>query len=466
MPKVLVIGDLMLDKYIWGSADKLSPEAPVPVVRIDSESFSLGGACNVAHNLVALGAKVSLYGAIGEDKEGEILKSLLVEKGIEAHCLVSNRPTTTKIRVMAAKHQMLRIDRESVNNLEPKLYEKLLKDISRDIASYDAVVLSDYLKGVLERSLTQRLINLALGAGLPVLCDPKGEDYSKYKNATILTPNKKEALMATKIPIRDHESLKAALEALQRISLVKYPLITLSEEGLAFLEGDTMHKIPTIAKEVYDVSGAGDTVIAALAISLAKKQNLHEATTFANAAAAVVIAKLGSAVATLAEIKDFLTPRRVIKEASEKIVPSLDSIKDELKGKRIIFTNGCFDLLHAGHVAYLQSARKLGDLLIVGLNSDASVRRLKGRERPINNQEERALVLASLACVSFVIIFEDDTPTRLIEELRPDILVKGADYEGKEIAGAQYAKSLRLIELRPNCSTTSMVGRIKAGGHS
>ncbi|RDU59478.1 bifunctional heptose 7-phosphate kinase/heptose 1-phosphate adenyltransferase [Helicobacter sp. MIT 14-3879] len=267
--KILVIGDLMLDKYIWGNANKLSPEAPVPVVCIENESFNLGGACNVANNLIAMGATVSIYGAIGNDMEGALLQDFLINKGIQAHCYKSNRPTTTKIRVMAAKHQMLRIDKESTQPLEYSLYEEIFDDLQSKITQYQCLILSDYLKGVLSHGFTQKLIKLANSFGIPVLCDPKGEDYSKYQHATLLTPNKKEATLATKIFIHNEKTLKDALLELQNISLVKYPLITLSEEGIGFLENGVLHRKPTIAKVVYDVSGAGDTVIATLAVCLA-----------------------------------------------------------------------------------------------------------------------------------------------------------------------------------------------------
>ncbi|RDU72962.1 D-glycero-beta-D-manno-heptose-7-phosphate kinase [Helicobacter aurati] len=458
---VLVIGDLMLDKYIWGNANRLSPEAPVPVVRIDKESFTLGGACNVANNLVAMDAKVAIYGAIGNDTEGALLQDFLINKGIQANCYKSHRPTTTKTRVMASKHQMLRIDKENTQPLESALYEEMFEDLQKQIRRFDCLILSDYHKGVLSYDFTQKLIHLANSLDIPVLCDPKGDDYTKYQYATLLTPNKKEAMTATKVSIHNDTTLKEALIALQHISCVKYPLITLSEEGIGFLENGILHKNPTIAREVYDVSGAGDTVIAALAIALAQKKSLSEATMFANAAAAVVIAKLGSAVATLAEINDFLTPRRAIKDAESKIIDNIDSLKENIKNKKIVFTNGCFDILHAGHVSYLQKARKLGDVLIVGVNSDDSVKKLKGELRPITAQEDRALILASLACVSYVIIFEEETPLKLIAQIMPDILVKGADYKDKEIVGAQYAKQVELIEFLSERSTTTIINKIK-----
>ncbi len=459
---IIIIGDLMLDKYIWGSANKLSPEAPVPVVRIEKEDFSLGGACNVANNLIAMDSQVSIYGAIGNDAEGLLLRDCLINKGIQAHCYKSNRPTTIKTRVMSVKHQMLRIDKEATHNLEPNIYEEMFESIQSTIVQYDCMILSDYLKGVLSDSFTQKLIKLANSFAIPVLCDPKGTNYAKYKNATLLTPNKKEAMEATGITICDDITLSDCLKELRTLCHVSYPLITLSEDGIGYLDSnEVLHKKPTIAREVYDVSGAGDTVIAALALQLAQGANLSQATTFANAAAAVVIGKLGSATASLGEIQDFLAPRRVIKDAKSKIIAHLSDIEDILQHKKVVFTNGCFDILHYGHVSYLEKARKLGDVLIVGLNSDESVRRLKGNSRPINAQHDRAMVLAGLACVSYVIIFDTDTPENLIAKIRPSVLVKGADYANKEVVGAKYAKSVELIDFIEERSTTHIIKKIQ-----
>ncbi len=460
--KILVIGDLMLDKYVWGNADRLSPESPVPIVKIQEESISLGGACNVANNLVAMDAEVSIYGVIGNDIEGSLLHDFLVSKGISTHCYKSNRPTTTKTRIMASKHQMLRVDKESNSPLESKIYEEMFDHIQNNITQYHCVILSDYLKGVLNQIFTQKLIKLANDNNIPILCDPKGNDYSKYKNSTLLTPNKKEAMEATKITIKNDKTLLNALMKLKKICLLKYPLITLSEEGIGYLDEDNaLNKRPTIAKEVYDVSGAGDTVIAALALKLAQGYDIDFAIKFANAAAAVVIGKIGSATATIREINDFLAPKRILRDAESKIIYNIESISDVINAKKIVFTNGCFDILHYGHVSYLEKARKLGDILIVGLNSDLSVKRLKGDSRPINTQEDRAFILASLASVSYVVIFNEDTPEKLISKICPDVLVKGADYKGKEIVGSKYAKSIKLIDFIDNKSTSNIIKKIK-----
>lgn len=460
--KILVVGDLMLDKYIWGSANRLSPEAPVPIVKIEEENFSLGGACNVANNLIAMEAFVSIYGVVGNDIEGDLLRDFLVNKGIDSNCYKSNRPTTTKMRIMASKHQMLRLDKENNNPLESKIYEAMFEDIQKNIAKYHCMILSDYLKGVLSADFTQKLIKLANSFDIPVLCDPKGSDYAKYKHATLLTPNKKEAIEATHVDISNDNTLLEALQKMSKICSVTYPLITLSEDGIAYLGNDgNLHKKPTIAKEVYDVSGAGDTVIAALALQFAKGKSIQEATIFANAAAAVVIGKIGSATATLKEIQDYLAPKRILRDAKSKIIVDFLEIKEHISGKKIVFTNGCFDILHYGHVSYLEKARKLGEVLIVGLNSDDSIKRLKGKDRPINTQVDRAFILASLACVSYVIIFNEDTPENLISKIKPNVLVKGADYKDKVVVGSKYADSVEFIEFINNKSTTNIINKIQ-----
>ncbi|RDU64076.1 bifunctional heptose 7-phosphate kinase/heptose 1-phosphate adenyltransferase [Helicobacter didelphidarum] len=457
----IIIGDLILDKYIWGNAHKLSPEAPVPVVRVEKESFNLGGACNVANNLIAMNAKATIYGVVGNDMEGSLLHDFLLNKGIESHCYKSNRPTTTKTRIMSSKHQMLRIDKESTGNLEHEIYEEMFDSIQSNITKYHCMILSDYLKGVLSGGFTQKLIKLALSFDIPVLCDPKGNDYSKYKNATLLTPNKKEAMEATHITIHNDKTLHDALNKLQKTYHVRYPLITLSEDGIGYLDNGIFHKKPTIAKEVYDVSGAGDTVIAALALQLAQRKTLDDATAFANAAAAVVIGKIGSATATLDEIEEVLKSHPLVHDIESKIIVDIDDIDKIIKNKKVVFTNGCFDILHYGHVKYLEEARKLGDILIVGLNSDSSVQRLKGDFRPINPQQDRAFILAGLTCVDYIILFEDDTPENLIAQIRPNVLVKGGDYADKKVIGSEYAQSVKLIDFIDDKSTTNIIKKIQ-----
>lgn len=455
-PKILVVGDLMLDHYILGDCSRVSPEAPVQVVEVKKEQNRLGGACNVAHNLISLGAKVELCGVIGEDRAGEELLSQAKELGIGTSHIYqdSQRQTTQKSRVLVSNQQILRVDREDRGDVSSEVLSQIFNTIAKEIESFDGVILSDYGKGVLSEKMTRELITLANQHQKIILCDPKGSDYSKYKNATLLTPNKKEAKEATGIEIDNPETLLLALNSLKNQCSLVYPLITLSEDGIGILENEELQVFPTLAQEVYDVTGAGDTVIASLCFALSQGKSIQEACKFANSAAAVVVAKVGSATATQEEIYLFSQDSGV----ESKI---LSSPKDLPQNANIVFTNGCFDILHKGHVSYLQKAKELGDILVVGLNSDRSVKALKGEERPINSQEDRAYLLASLECVDFVIIFDELTPYELIKEISPSVLVKGADYEGKEVVGSEFAKEVRLLEFVEGKSTTNIIKKIK-----
>lgn len=459
-PRILVVGDLMIDHYIWGKCDRISPEAPVQVINVKEENNRLGGACNVAANLISFGANVGLSGVIGKDKSGEWLLKECERIGINIDSIVldSTRPTTQKSRILVNAHQVLRVDREESIKINDEIKNELIENLKYRLKDFDAIILSDYNKGVLRNDLISDLINLANSENKPILVDPKGNDYSKYKNATLLTPNKLEASKATNIEITDDETLKKAMIELQKIANLKISIVTLSEEGIAILDRGNLTKMPTIAKEVYDVTGAGDTSIAALAYSLSLGLDIYEACKFANAAAAVVVGKVGSATANLKEINDFLhygsNTKIINKDELARILPSL-------KGKKIVFSNGCFDILHAGHVSYLNKAKKLGDVLILGLNSDESVKKLKGDSRPINNELDRASVLAGLESVDFVVIFNEETPLELVKLVKPEILVKGADYEGKEVVGSEFANEVKLIDFVNGKSTSNIINKIK-----
>ncbi|WP_066388926.1 D-glycero-beta-D-manno-heptose-7-phosphate kinase [Helicobacter himalayensis] len=465
-PRILVVGDLMIDHYIWGDCNRISPEAPVQVVNVKSESNRFGGSCNVVNNLIALGAKVSVCGVVGEDSDGiwlvETLESLGV--GIEHIFIDPSRPTTKKSRVVISNQQVLRVDRESSTPVDSTLLKKVREDLDFLLSGVDCVIISDYDKGLLNYDFTQHIISLARSENKPVLCDPKGVDYSKYRGATLLTPNKKEASLATNIPIVDDESLLQAGSALKKMCELSISLITLSEDGIGIID-KSLTKIPTYAQEVYDVTGAGDTVIAALGFALSSGLDIYKASEFANVAAAVVVGKVGSASATHIEIERYLHSHQN-KESNkvfnkEQVKCALDSLKSTNKESKIVFTNGCFDILHRGHIQYLRQARALGDVLIVGLNSDASVSALKGADRPINPQDDRAFLLANLECVDFVVIFDEETPKELIRFLAPDILVKGADYEGKELAGSEYVKEVKLLPFVEGKSSTKIIEKIK-----
>ena len=465
IPKILVIGDLMIDHYLWGNCSRISPEAPVQVVDIKKETTVLGGAGNVVNNLRALGANVTVMSVIGNDEVASELSMMLDNLGCERFLILDDkRKTTKKSRIIASHQQVVRYDRESKNEIDMESEKSLNIKVFETIHEYDLVILSDYGKGVLTETLVNRIIFAANGANIKVLIDPKGDDYSKYKGAYLLTPNKAEATLATGIDIIDDSSLMAALKKLRDVADLSIPMITLSEDGIAILVNEKIIKKPTVAREVYDVTGAGDTVIASLGYSLAKNDNIEKSVEFANLAAGVVVGKLGSATATIDEIEEYKsTLHKSSIESHIKTFDEITSIVDRLKGKgkKIVFTNGCFDILHRGHVSYLDVAKSFGDVLILGLNSDDSVRRLKGDSRPINNQEDRGFILAALESVDYVVNFYEDTPYELIKLIKPDVLVKGADYEDKEVVGSDIASEVRLVTFIDGKSTTSTIDKIK-----
>lgn len=464
-PNILVIGDLMIDHYLWGSCDRISPEAPVQVVNVKKESSVLGGAGNVINNLFTLGATVDVISVIGDDNVANELKSLLEKIKISTSNLIveNNRKTSKKSRLIASQQQVLRYDMESIDDINEESHKKIVSNLEKNIKKYSSIILSDYGKGVLTTKLTQDIINIANKNGVKVLVDPKGKDYSKYKGSYTLTPNKKEAQEATNIDIKDENSLINALKNLKEKCDLEVSLITLSEQGIAIFDENLTIK-PTVAREVYDVTGAGDTVIASIAFALGNDLNINEAVSFANLAAGVVVGKLGSATTTLDEIYEYESSLHKSNSNShiktfeeiEKLVSKLHNL-----GKKIVFTNGCFDILHVGHVKYLEEARSYGDVLILGLNADSSVKKLKGDSRPINNQDDRAYILASLESVDYVVIFEEETPYELIKLIKPHVLVKGGDYEGKDVVGQDIADELKLVKFVDGKSTTNTIKRIQ-----
>lgn len=466
-PKILVIGDLMIDHYVWGSCERISPEAPVQVVDVKNESNRLGGACNVAHNLIALNAQVFVCGVVGNDDTGLWLGDKLESIGVDISYLFvdTSRPTTKKTRVIIANQQVLRIDRESKAPIDSSIQIDIMQRLHAVLDEVDCIIISDYGKGLLNDELTQFVITYAKKKSKFVLCDPKGKDYSKYRGATLLTPNKKEAELATDIIISNEESLIRAGMTLKNKCQLDISLITLSEDGIGIFANDAMERIPTRAKEVYDVTGAGDTVIAALGFALSSGCDILQACEFANAAAAVVVGKVGSAVATHNEILQYAhtQPSNLQQHIESKIISKENLLKilKTLKQNKIVFTNGCFDILHIGHLNYLNHARDLGGLLIVGLNDDDSIKRLKGKERPINPLNNRALMLAGLECVDYVVSFSEDTPLELIKAIQPDVLVKGGDYHNKEVVGSEYAKEVILIDFVEGYSTSNIIDSIQ-----
>ena len=464
-PNILVIGDLMIDHYLWGSCDRISPEAPVQVVNVKKESSVLGGAGNVINNLVTLGSVVDVISVIGNDSVANELKSLLEKIDVPTSNLVveNNRKTSKKSRLIASQQQVLRYDMESIDDINENSHKQIIQTLEKNIDKYSSIILSDYGKGVLTTNLTKEIIKIANKNSIKVLVDPKGKDYSKYKGSYTLTPNKKEAMEATNIDIKDESSLIEALKSLKTQCDLEVSLITLSEQGIAIFDDELTIK-PTVAREVYDVTGAGDTVIASIAFALGNNLDIKDAIYFANLAAGVVVGKIGSATTTLDEIYEY--EYSLHKSNSTSHIKTFDEIKTlssklHNQGKKIVFTNGCFDILHVGHVKYLEVAKSYGDVLILGLNADSSVKKLKGPTRPINTQDDRAYILASLESVDYVVIFEEETPYELIKLIKPHVLVKGGDYEGKEVVGQDIADELKLVQFVDGKSTTNTIKRIQ-----
>jgi len=464
-PNVLVIGDLIVDQYLWGSCQRISPEAPVQVIDVDRESTVLGGAGNVVNNLKKLGAQVDIVSVVGNCRISNELKKLLEDIKVHTKFLITqkNRISSKKTRIIASQQQVVRYDRESSDDIDAESQKTIIKTFNNIVNDYEVILLSDYGKGVLTNQLTQSLINTAKKYNKKVLVDPKGINYLKYKGAFLLTPNKKEASIATKINIVDDASLTDALVELKSICNLDISLVTLSEDGIAIYDGK-LRTHPTTAKEVFDVTGAGDTVLASLGFAIACGYSIDESVAFSNLAGGVVVGKIGSATATINEIIEYESSLN--KSSSNKHIKSRIEIASlsrelKLKGKKIVFTNGCFDLLHAGHISYLETAKNFGDILILGLNSDRSVTSLKGMGRPINLEADRAYILAALEVVDYVVIFDEDTPYELIKSIKPHILVKGGDYEGKEVVGQDIADELKLVEFVHGKSSTKTIEKIK-----
>jgi D-beta-D-heptose 7-phosphate kinase/D-beta-D-heptose 1-phosphate adenosyltransferase len=469
--RVLVLGDVMLDRFLSGTVERISPEAPVPVLRIERESAMLGGAGNVLRNLRALGASARLLAVVGDDAAGQDVRRLVEESGARSEDVLieAGRGTTIKERFSALGQQLLRTDRECRPRLDSQTRVALLGRVERALAESDVLIVSDYGKGVLDRETLDTVIQHARGRGLPVIVDPKGRDFTLYKGASLVTPNRRELSEAAG---QACDSLDAVASAAQEViyrSGVDAILATLSGEGMLLVEGarEPRH-FPAEAREVYDVSGAGDTVVAALAAGLGAGFDIAEAVSLANLAAGVVVGKRGTATAEPDEILRAFHAARLLR-AESKLADADTAVGIvegwRAAGLRVAFTNGVFDLLHPGHVSLLQQARAAADRLVVGMNSDASVRRLKGETRPIQDETARAAVLASMAPVDLVVVFGEDTPLELIEALKPDLLVKGADYTRDTVVGADIVEAhggrVLLAELTPGQSTTNTIKRLK-----
>jgi len=461
--RVLVLGDLMLDRYWQGSTARISPEAPVPVVSIEEQSARIGGAGNVAMNVTSLGASARLFGVIGNDEQGRELAGLLAATGIEERCLrLDAIPTTTKLRVLSLHQQLIRLDFEQPHHdleLDP-----LLADYRDSLADVDVVILSDYGKGVLARP--QAFIEAARAQQRPVLVDPKREDFSDYAGATLLTPNRRE-FEAVVGPWRDDAGLEERARAVIARHRLEALLITRGGEGMTLVPGQGPARyFPAHAREVYDVTGAGDTVIATLATALGSGLALEQAVEIAGKAAAIVVGRVGTASVSVEDLAQWERDGQpACRDSADKLLTE-DALLAQVgrwraQGRRLVFTNGCFDVLHSGHVRYLEQAAALGDVLIVAVNSDDSVRRLKGASRPVNRLEDRMRLLAGLTSVDAVVAFGEDTPERLVCAIRPDILAKGGDYRVEQIAGRHCAAEVALIDFVEGQSTTAILQRIR-----
>ena len=466
----LVIGDLMLDRYLIGSVGRISPEAPVPIVLLKNQYERAGGAANVAANLALLGIKTHIAGCVGQDAEAETLLTLMQNLGVNTKAVIQSkqRPTIAKTRIVSGHQQMMRLDQESSAAFTADEAGMLLTAIQHELTQQPAIViLSDYAKGVLSTEICQAIIGTCRSMNIPVLVDPKGHDYNKYKGATALTPNKKETAEACYTTIYDTDLITKAGQLKEALDLAFFA-VTRGEEGISLID-DEIHHLPATAKQVFDVSGAGDTVIATLAAGLMHGLSTMNALQVANLAAGVVVGKVGTVPITQADLIEALNTEQNSEQANK--VCNLNQLEAKVavwqqQGLKIVFTNGCFDLLHAGHVTYLEAAKKRGDKLILGLNTDRSVSALKGPTRPVVNEQDRARVLAALESVDAVILFDEDTPLNLINAIKPNVIAKGSDYTADQVVGgrevASWGGEIALIDLVAGRSTSNIIKKMNS----
>lgn len=473
--RVVVLGDVMLDRFVFGDVERVSPEAPIPIFRFRHDDHVLGGAGNVARNVARMGGQATLIGVVGSDMTGTALAAAATrEAGLTASLVAGAlRRTTLKTRFVAQGQQLLRVDEEGAEPLAPELLQDLRQRVEAAVENCNALVLSDYAKGVLTEPSIATAVGLARSRGTIVVVDPKGRDFRRYAGATVITPNVLEAAQATGIDCDNDEGASRASRVIAEITGCSAVVVTRGARGMTVLcdaqgPGRIVH-LPTEVRQVYDVSGAGDTVVAALALALAAGAPIDKAAQIANLAAGVAVGKVGTAAVEAAELRRAINASAVL--AHEEKIVGLETAAAvarswRLHDKRVVFTNGCFDLLHPGHIGLLQKAKALGDRLVVAINSDESIKRLKGPGRPVQNEAARAVVMASLAPVDLVVIFAEDTPIEVIEAIRPDVLVKGADYTIDQVAGREFVESyggrVALVPLEKGYSTTDAIRKAAA----
>ncbi len=471
--RVLVIGDLMIDEYLWGKVDRISPEAPVQVVSIIQEDYTLGGAGNVVNNLVSLGAQVSVCGIIGTGDNGKLLVDKLDELGVEHEGVLqdASRPTIKKTRIIAENQHVLRVDRESKKEISEQTRSAIVMFAENKIPDVDVVLVSDYGKGLITKRLLSRLAACAKKEKKIIIADPKGIDFSKYSGVSILTPNKKEASQASGIEISDDASLLSAGRKILQHVQIDNLLITCGKDGMVLFEKNELpYSIPAKAKQVYDVSGAGDTVIAVLGLALATGASYKDGAAIANVAAGIVVGKVGTATVSIKELGAAMNDSAALSINKHQTMADLGNLIRDLKKKRkkIVMTNGCFDLLHAGHIMLFAASKQLGDILIVAIDDDDSVRMNKGMGRPVIRAKERIQILSALDSVDYVVVFSSDKLENLIKTIRPDVLTKGSNYTEKDVLGYEdvnhFGGKVVLIPITENISSTQIINNIKRNG--
>lgn len=468
--RLLVVGDLMIDEYVWGAVDRVSPEAPVQIVSVLREDLTLGGAGNVVNNLRALGGRVAVAGVVGMGEDGNRLIEMFSRLDVDCRGVVqeAERPTTRKTRIIASNQHVLRVDRETKRNISAASFDRLVRYIDATIPEVDTVLVSDYNKGLITRELMAHVTETARRHKKNVIVDPKGMDYSKYRGATLLTPNRKEASLASGVDIVDDASLADAAGRIMAAAQLDKLLITLGKEGMAFFEsGRPTYRIATRARQVYDVSGAGDTVLSVIGLASGLGASFPVSIKMANAAAGIVVGKVGTAPIRIEELTSAVTSTGRRFPSKHRALEELPSLVGDLKrnGRKIVLTNGCFDLLHAGHVQLFAAAREMGDYLIVAIDDDASVRRLKGSGRPVIRAEERIRILSALDSVDAVVLFASDELENLIDAIKPDVLVKGSNYDSAQVRGGRrvvgHGGRVALIPIREDISSSQIIKSIK-----